>query len=151
MSSRYESSDLVFAIVSVAGATAACAARGDASTVETLARYYALVAGAVRHSEGRVVKVMGDGIVIVFPVSHASNAIEDLRSAQEPATHLWQLFDERCRVQVKVGIGSLISGLFGPPGQEREDVYGDALNQLFKLPAADFVVSPALRTVIGGE
>jgi class 3 adenylate cyclase len=151
MTGRYENTDLVFAIVSVAGATAASAARGDAPTVETLSRYYALVAAAVRHSEGRVVKVMGDGIVIVFPVSHPSDAIEDLRSVQEHATNLWQLFDERCNVQVKVGIGSLISGLFGPPGQEREDVYGDALNQLFKLPAADFVVSPALRTVIGGE
>jgi class 3 adenylate cyclase len=141
----------VFSTVSVAGATAACAARGDAPTVETLARYYALVAGAVRHSEGRVVKVMGDGIVIVFPVSHARDAIEDLRALQERSTNLWQLFHERCRVQVKVGIGSLISGLFGPPGQEREDVYGDALNQLFKLPAGDFVVSPALRTVLDGE
>src|SRR5437762_176463 len=151
MSSRYENTDLVFAILSVAGATAACAARGDGPTVQTLARYYSLVADAIRHSEGRVIKVMGDGIVITFPVSHAGDAIEDLRSVQERATNLWQLFDRRCRVQVKVGIGSLIRGLFGPPGQEREDVYGDALNQLFKLPAADFVVSPALRRVVGGE
>ena len=151
MSSRYDSTDLLFAIVSVAGATAACATRGDVATVETLARYYSLVANTIRHSQGRVIKVIGDGILITAPVSHAAGVVADLRSAQQAATNLWQLFDQRCRVQVKVGTGRLISGFFGPAGQERDDVYGDALNQLFKLPAADFVVSPALRRVVDGE
>ena len=149
--SRYETTELVFAILSVAGATAACATHGDVPTVDMLARYYSLVGDAIRHSEGRVIKVIGDGIVITFPVSHAADAIVDLRSAQGRATNLWQSFDQRCRVQVKVGIGPLISGLFGPPGQERHDAYGDALNQLFKLPAGDFVVSSALARVVGGD
>ena len=121
MSSGYENTDLVFAILSVAGATAACATHGDVPTVDMLTRYYSLVGDAIRHSEGRVIKVIGDGIVITFPVSHAADAIVDLRSAQGRATNLWQSFDQRCRVQVKVGIGPLISGLFGPPGQERHD------------------------------
>ena len=149
MSSRYDHTELVFAIVSVAGATAACAAHGDAATVETLASYYSLVAETIRRSEGRVIKVSGDGVITAFPVSQARAAVDDLRRLQERGTNLWQLFDQRCRVQVKVGIGRLIGGLFGPPGQEREDLYGDALNQLFKLPAADLVVAPALIRVLG--
>ena len=35
--------------------------------------------------------------------------------------------------------------------EPRPDLYGDALNQLFKLPAGDFVISPALMRVIGGD
>jgi class 3 adenylate cyclase len=151
MSTRFEATELVFAIVSVAGATAACATHGDAATVETLATYYSLIADGVRRSGGRVIKVIGDGVIVAFPVSHAREAVTDLRSLQEGGTNVWRLFDERCYLQVKVGIGSLISGSFGPPGQERDDLYGDALNQLFKLAGGDFVISPALTRVIGGE
>jgi hypothetical protein len=144
MSNPYQTADLVFAIVSVAGATATCATRGDVATVETLASYYALVADGVRRSRGEVIKVIGDGVIVVFPASQARDAVNDLRSVQEQGTALWKVADERCFVQVKVGIGSLIRGLFGPPGQERDDVYGDALNQFFKLPAGDFVIAPSL-------
>jgi len=152
MSTRYENIDLVFAILSVAGATAACAARGDEATVEMLASYYSLVADKVHLERGRVIKVIGDGVIVAFPVSRAHAAVECLRSLQEHGTNLWRLqFDQGCRVQVKVGVGSLVSGLFGPPGEEREDLYGDALNQLFKAPAHDFVMSSALRRVVGGD
>ena len=151
MSTRYENIDLVFAVLSVAGATAACATHGDEATVEALASYYSLVADKVHRERGRMIKVIGDGVIVAFPVSRVPAAVECLRSLQEQGTTLWQLFDQRCRVQVKVGIGSLISGLFGPPGEERKDLYGDALNQLFKAPAGDFVMSSALRRVVGGD
>ena len=151
MNTRYETTELVFAILSVAGATAACTTHGDLATVQTLASYYALVADTVRRSGGHVIKFIGDGVIVAFPVSHARDAVNDLRSLQKLGTNLWQLFDQRCSVQVKIGIGSLISGFFGPPGQERDDLYGDALNQLFKLPAGDFVISPALMRVIGAD
>ncbi|MEA2235660.1 MAG: Adenylate and Guanylate cyclase catalytic domain [Thermoanaerobaculia bacterium] len=147
--SDYKRTELVLSILSVAGATAACAEHGDESTVAMLGRYYSMVAQSIRRSEGRVIKVLGDGIVIAFPVSQARFAVEDLRCLQERGTNLWQLFDRRCRIQVKVGIGCVISGSFGPPGQEHEDIYGDALNRMFKLPAGDFVLTPALAAELG--
>src|SRR6478672_159976 len=61
-----EKVDVVFAILSVAGAIEACAAHGDAATVETLASYYALVDNAIRRASGRVVKVIGDGVIVTF-------------------------------------------------------------------------------------
>jgi adenylate cyclase len=148
---RYESTELVFAILSVAGATAACATHGDVQTVETLTRYYSLVAETIRAADGRVVKVIGDGVIATYPFSRPRAAVDNLRLIQERGSGLWQVFDARCRVQAKAGIGSLVSGLIGPPGEEREDLYGDALNQLFKLPPGDFVVSPALARVVAGE
>jgi len=32
----------------------------------------------------------------------------------------------------------------GPPGDERFDVFGTALNDLFKAPPGDFVMTPEL-------
>jgi class 3 adenylate cyclase len=151
MTTRHESRDVVFAILSVAGATAACATHGDAAAVETLTSYYALVDDSVRGASGRVIKVIGDGVIVAFPLSHARDAVANLHSLQQDGTQLWQRFDQRCRLQVKIGSGSVISGLLGPPGQEREDLYGDALNQLFRLPSGDFVVSSAMKKFLGGE
>ncbi|MEA2239355.1 MAG: Adenylate and Guanylate cyclase catalytic domain [Thermoanaerobaculia bacterium] len=77
MSTRYENTELVFAILSVAGATAACAAHGDVATVEMLASYYSFVADTVHRAGGRMIKVFGDGVIVAFPVSSARAAIED--------------------------------------------------------------------------
>ena len=151
MGPAYENVDAVFAILSVAGATEACSTHGDEATVEMLATYYALVEDSVRRVSGRIIKVIGDGVIVAFPVSQARVAIKNLRSLQEDGTSQWQLFDQRCRLQVKVGAGSLIGGLLGPPSQKREDLYGHALNQLFKLPSGDFVVSAAMERLVGGE
>ena len=69
--SDYEKAELVFSILSVAGSTAACAEHGDAATVDVLASYYSLVAQSIRRSDGRVIKVIGDGVTIAFPVLQA--------------------------------------------------------------------------------
>jgi hypothetical protein len=57
---------------------------------------------------------------------------------------LWNKFDANCSVQVKVGAGPLVSGEMGGPGDEHFDVYGTALNDLFKAPPGDFVITPEL-------
>ena len=142
MSAQLDVQDLVFAITSVAAATAAARAHADLESAAVLSDYYALVADAVSSSEGRVVKVLGDGVLIVFPISRAKDAVNALRAVQSSATKLWLAFDPRCRVQVKVGAGSLAAGLMGPPGAERFDIYGTALNDLFKAPMGDFVTTP---------
>jgi adenylate cyclase len=141
--------ELVFAITNVSAATAACRAHGDLETAAVLSDYYALVAEAVRPSDGRVVKVMGDGVLVVFPLRRAKEALEALRVLQSSATALWSELDARCRVQVKVGSGRLASGSMGPPGAERFDIYGTALNELFKAPTGDFVIMPELALLLG--
>lgn len=58
---------LVIALVSVDGTMAACADHGDAATLCVLLSYYALVTDTVASASGRVVKVMGDGVLAAFP------------------------------------------------------------------------------------
>lgn len=140
---------LVFAITSVSAATVAGRAHDDREMAAVLAEYYALVAEAVRPSEGRVVKVIGDGVLVVFPLHRANDAVQALRGVQSPATALWAEVDPRCRVQIKIGSGRVATGAMGPPGAERFDIYGTALNDLFKMPADDFVIAPELADRLG--
>lgn len=136
---------MIFALTSATGASKACAEHGDAATVTVLEAYYALVATAADRAGGRVVKLMGDGTLLTFPVARARDAVAALRMLQETATALWARFDARCRVQVKVGAGSLMAGMFGAPGREQFDVYGHELNELFQAPWEDFSVTPAAK------
>ncbi|HEY3054994.1 MAG TPA: adenylate/guanylate cyclase domain-containing protein [Thermoanaerobaculia bacterium] len=148
MTDRFHVSELVFAMISVAGATAACADHGDAATAEVLSEYYTLVADTIRSASGRVVKVIGDGVLAAFPASRAHEAVAVLRSVQTDGTELWQRFDHRCHIQVKAGIGPVMTGPFGPSGEERDDIYGDALNRLFKMKSDVFVLSPELSALL---
>jgi class 3 adenylate cyclase len=146
MASRTER--LVFAVASVAGSTKACARRGDAAMFETLQAYYALADAAIRPASGRFVKPIGDAVLLTFPIEQAGDALGALHDLQSGGTALWQRFDPACRVQVKVGVGPLECGELGPPGDERYDVVGDALNRLFKAPSTDFYVSPEAAALL---
>ena len=139
---------LVLALVSVNGFTAACAEHGDRATLGVLSEYYAAVAASVRASGGRVVKVMGDGMLLAFSAAETQVALAALRSAQQEGNRLWQAFDARCGVAVRVSAGSVLVGTFGPPGDERPDLFGDALNQLFKSPTGPFVLTPQVEALL---
>ena len=136
----------MLALLSVAGATAACATHGDSAMVAALQAYYAIVAAAVTPADGRVVKVLGDGVLVAFPLVHAAAAVAALRTGQARATTHWQAFDARCTVQVRATAGAILRAQLGPPGAERDDMYGATLNALFKLPPEDFRIAPALAT-----
>ena len=92
---------------------------------------------------------MGDGILLAFPTSRARDAVDVLRRAQHDANTLWRGFDEGCRVEVKVTAGEVLVGKLGAPGEERFDVYGDALNMLFKPPWDDFLITPPAEELLG--
>ena len=111
---------------------------------QALQRYYTLVADAVRRAGGIVIKVMGDGTLLSFPTDSPASVVEALRSMQLEGTDLWRQFDERCSLQVKVGIGPVVEGMLGPEGDERFDIIGHALNSLIKRPWDDFLVSSEL-------
>jgi class 3 adenylate cyclase len=145
---QHQTEELVFAIVSVDGSTRVGRTRPDLEMAAVLAEYYSLAAESLRSSQGRIVKVIGDGILVVFPVSQAREAVAALRRLQSAATALWSELDPGCRAQVKAGVGMLATGPFGPPGDQRFDVYGNALNQLFKAPAAEFFMTPEFAAIL---
>lgn len=147
-SRQFTTEHLVLALTSVAGSTAACVTHGDEKTVAVLVAYYALVAEAATQAGGHVVKVMGDAVLVTFPCPRVGEAVEALHSLQARGTAVWHAFDERCRVEVKVAAGPVVCGPFGPPGEEQPDVYGAALNQLFKGAPGEFRLSPEVEALL---
>ena len=139
---------LILAVAHVCEFTRSCADRGDATTFATLEEYYRLAAEAAESAGGRLVKPIGDGVLLTFPPAGATHAIEALHEFQRRATALWRGFDARCHVQVKIGAGSVVCGLLGAPGDERPDVVGSALNALFKAPWQDFAVAPEVAALM---
>lgn len=139
---------LILAVFSVDGATAACATHGDRATVAILSDYYARVATILSPAAGQVIKVMGDGALVVFPPDDARAVERACRQAQAEGTRLWQAFDPRCRVRVRLGAGTVVRGRLGPPGAERVDIYGDALNQLFKASGDEFLILPGFAALL---
>jgi adenylate cyclase len=139
---------LVLAIAHVTTYTQACAAHGDEETFAIIEQYYRSVSDIAAPAGGRVVKFMGDGVLLTFPISEAQNAVAALRRLQEETSELWRRFDDRCSVQVKVGVGSVVRGRLGPPGEERDDIIGDAVNRLIKAPWGDFEMSPEVEQLL---
>jgi class 3 adenylate cyclase len=140
--------ELILVVTRVIPSTQVCTALGDTRMFELLAQYYALVAREVATVDGRVIKVMGDATLLTFPAEHARTVVEGLRTLQTKANALWQQFDDRCRVQVKAGIGTVVAGMLGPPGEQRPDIIGSALNHLFKAPWGDFEVTAELTRLL---
>jgi class 3 adenylate cyclase len=75
--------ELVFAIASVNGATAACAEQGDVTSSEEILKWYALAADATRDAGGKVIKVIGDGVLLTFPPARVEDAVAALRTLQQ--------------------------------------------------------------------
>jgi class 3 adenylate cyclase len=140
---------LAFAVITVAGATRAGADHGDAAALQQLQAFYARCSKAVSAVNGRIVKTLGDGLLASFPIEALRDVAAALREVQAAGTAEWQAYDSRCRVQVRLGTGTVLAGVFGPPGQESYDIYGNALSQLFKLPPGDFVPSPDATRRLG--
>lgn len=138
--------ELILAVTRVLESTKACSDQGDHKMFALLAQYYAVMAGEAAKAGGQFVKCMGDGALLTFPSGNPQAAVKTLKAMQTKANRLWQEFDQRCRVQVKVGIGTVISGMLGAPGEERLDIIGDALNSLFKAPWSNFEITPKLAT-----
>jgi class 3 adenylate cyclase len=140
---------LVLALTHVNGATAACAAHGDAAALAAIRDGYALWAAAAARAGGEVVKGLGDGVLMAFPPERARDAVDAVREARVAVEARWRRLDDRCRAEAKLGLGTVLRGAFGPPGDPREDLYGDALNRLFKPPWGEMVVTEELEKEIG--
>ena len=139
---------LILAITRVPGSTKACAVRGDAEMFAALAEYYALVATATATAGGRVIKCMGDAVLLTFPANQVRAAVSALRNMQEAADALWRRFGAQCHVQLKVSNGVVMCGMLGAPGEERFDIIGGALNALIKAPWGDFDLSPEVVALL---
>jgi adenylate cyclase len=139
MSATTPDTTVVFA--DLAGSTRIYEALGNAAAAEAIARLTQWIGGVCEAHGGRAVKMLGDGVLAVFPQAPA--AVAAMVALQR--THARQLPDWpnhiRMRLQVGVAAGEVI--------EVDGDCYGDAVNvasRLADLAGPDHIW--ATRTVI---
>jgi adenylate cyclase len=151
-SKRVERSMLV-AFLDLTGFSLQSTRVADDELAEILDRYYELVAQRITAAGGRVVKFMGDGVLVVFELALADAAVTEFLALKSVVDVFFAGLRWECRLIVKVHAGPVIAGDYGARGDKRFDVLGKTINTAalvdslgVALSAEAFrTLSPALR------
>jgi adenylate cyclase len=111
----------------------------DADLVAILEEYYDAMVSALKPAGGRVVKFMGDGALVVFDAG-------DVNGAARAIVALKAQLDEKLAARhfvtplvAKVHVGDVMAGAFGPKGDKRYDVIGQAVNRTAAMRLGEVV------------
>jgi class 3 adenylate cyclase len=128
---------LLVSFIDISGFARGAERTDDTQLAELLDRYY--VGEAAAAGGGRLVKLIGDGALLVFPPEHADDAIDALLALRDDVATMFAAW--RSTLVVKVHAGDVVCGPFGPRGDKRFDVVGGEVNIAARLPTRDFAIS----------
>lgn len=131
----------VIAFVDIAGYTQNARNRPNLELAAFHDGYYSLVAEAGAASGGRVVKYLGDGALLTWPEAGADRAVKAMLALRAAARRWMAEAGWRCDLIVKVHCGDVVEGPFGPPGDRRHDVIGNAVAIAARLETRSFAIS----------
>lgn len=114
----------------------------DRHVAAFLQEFYRLAAAHIEGAGGRIVKLMGDAGLAVFPVDRAEGAIFALAELARRARDCAREFGIDVYLNTSVHVGPVFAGSFGPPGLERFDVIGKAVNIAARLGRRGLTLSP---------
>jgi len=120
----------------------------DARVASFFQEFYALAAKHIEAAGGRIVKLMGDAGLAVFPTESAEDVIFALCAFAREARGRGGEFGFDVYLNVNVHVGPVLAGSFGPPDGERFDVIGKTVNIAARLGRRGVTLSPqAFRTL----
>ena len=105
----------------------------DVRIAEFLQAFYELAARHLEPVGGRIIKFMGDAGLAVFPKESAEEAISALAVLAEQARGHALECGIDTYLNVNVHVGPVLTGSFGPAGEERFDVLGKVVNIAARL------------------
>jgi class 3 adenylate cyclase len=120
---------LVIAFIDLARFQIAARRVKDAALVELLEDYYARMVDGLKPAGGRIVKFMGDGALVVFAVDRASQAARALLMLKSDVDARLAKQKFSSVLVARVHAGEVMAGAFGPKGDKRYDVIGQAVNR----------------------
>src|SRR5262245_48044197 len=122
---------------------------GDVELADTLDAFYARVGASVRDAGGRVIKYMGDGVLIAFEEDQVDRGVETLLAPKEEVDEAMDRRGWECRLVVKAHFGTAVAGPFGPPDTRHHDVIGKAVNTAVTLDATGVTLSVSAFRKLG--
>jgi adenylate cyclase len=142
--------DLIIVFVDLSLFTRESSSRDDEATAALLDAYYERIANGTTRAGGTVVKFIGDGALLVFPVDRADDAMAGLFRLRQEVDEWLAERGSSSRLAIKAHAGSVIAGAFGARGDKRFDVLGDVVNTAARLPRP-FHVSPQVFRLLSSE
>ncbi len=116
--------------------------RDDREMADLLNDFYCRTNSAVTEAGGRVVKFIGDAVLIVFPEDLADAGVHCLLSLKEDSDAWLRSRGFGAELFVKVHFGDVVAGPFGPSDSAHFDVIGHAANIAATLEPRGFAISP---------
>ena len=132
---------LLVAFIDLMGYAMQCTRVDDSEVANVIDGYYEVVAAAVTRAGGRVVKNMGDGVLIVFDVGDSDRGVIALLELKDEVDRYLAEQRWECRVTIKVHVGTAIAGPYGARDDKRFDVIGKAVNTTAMLDASGVALS----------
>jgi adenylate cyclase len=130
---------MLVSFIDIAGFARGAERTDDEHLADLLDRYYERIGTAADAGGGTLVKLIGDGALLAFPVERADAAVAALLAlrADVPA-----LFDGwHSELVVKIHAGDVVCGPFGARDDKRFDVIGGEVNLAARLPTRSFALS----------
>jgi adenylate cyclase len=131
----------LIAFIDLAGFARDAERTTDDRLAELLDQYYERVGDAAAAGGGTVVKLIGDGALLVFPTERADDAIAALLALRDSISTIFGADGWHSTLVVKVHAGDVTCGPFGPRDDKRFDVIGGEVNITARLPTRSFAIS----------
>ena len=125
---------LLISFVDISGYTQFAARTDDAAIAQLIDGYYERAAGFAERAGGRLVKPIGDGLLLVFPPERADDAFEALLALRDDVAAMCASAGWVGELVVRVHAGDVIAGPFGARDDKRFDVIGREVNHTARLP-----------------
>jgi class 3 adenylate cyclase len=114
----------------------------DIQAARFFQRFYALASSCIEAAGGKIVKVMGDAGLAVFPEEAVREGILALRDLAQASRRLARDHGFDAYLNVNVHLGPVVCGPFGPAGSARFDVIGKTVNIAARLGRRGITLSP---------
>lgn len=128
---RFQEAKRVLVAIDLAGFTRAMTELDALNVATFLDDYYSLTAAAVTRFDGRVVKLMGDGVFAVFPEEETSRAVECVLELSAAQAKLPAAKRHGTVLGANVHLATIAEGEFRADG--KYDVVGAGVNYLFRM------------------
>jgi adenylate cyclase len=128
---KFEEKKLVLLSMDLAGFTRAMTELDTLGVAALLEDYYAAAVPTLTGAGGRLVKLMGDGLFVVFPEEACVAAVDAAIAASRSACDVAQARALRMAAGANLHLATVAEGTFSVDG--RYDIVGSAVNHLFRM------------------
>jgi class 3 adenylate cyclase len=128
-----EEQKLVVAVFDLTGYTRLTRERSHLEVARLLDDYYGACGKVIAAGGGRVVKLMGDACLAVFPEERAPDAVAAAVALIEEVRAIAGAHRARMESGANLHLATVAAGEIGPEGARRFDVIGEGVNHTFLM------------------